>query len=82
MKKMVILGCVVILASCNNSATVTIGNDTIGRKVDTVGSKAERLLDTASADLKEAGKNIRNKVKEGLDKVEVNIKTDTTHKHK
>ena len=84
MKKLWILALMVFLGACNNSASVSIYTDTVENKIDTLGDKAEdkaeRLWDTTKADLKEAGKNIKEKVKEGLDKVEVNIKTDTTRK--
>ncbi len=79
MKTWLILMIVVVFTACTDSATVTVKTDSVGTKIE---EKAEKVWDTAKENLKETGREIRDKVKDGLDNVEINIKRDSTEKNK
>lgn len=79
MKNWLILMVIAGLTACNDSATITVKTDSVGTRIE---EKAGKVWDTAKENLKETGREIRNKVKDGLDNVEINIKRDSTEKSK
>ena len=76
-------GCVLILtlglAACtNNGTTVTVKTDSIGKELDTLGSKIEEKAEAVGDSVKAKFKDIKETVKARMDSINRD-NTDTTH---
>jgi hypothetical protein len=61
-----------ILASCNDSASVQVHiNDSLEKKID---SGAKKFVDSAKEDLKQAGDQVEEKAKKLNEKLKVKLK--------